>query len=75
MGGRWALLHARGPPDFTGAIFMSTGNIVSVEPTQAGVMVTFQTHRGEVSYLYTDPAAVADILNGGDPAQYTGTRV
>jgi len=54
---------------------MSTGNIVSVTPTQAGVLVTFQTHRGDVTYLYEDPVAVADILNGGDPAQYQGTRV
>jgi len=54
---------------------MSTGNIVQIVPTESGVLVTFQTHRGEVTYLYVDPDAVADILSGGDPAQYQGTRV
>jgi hypothetical protein len=41
----------------------------------AGIIVTFQSHRGgTLRYLYTGEAAV-EIENGADPAAYPGTRV
>jgi hypothetical protein len=54
---------------------MSTANIVKIVPVEIGVIVTFQTHRGEeISYLY-DPVSGDEILNGADPAEFSGVRL
>jgi hypothetical protein len=54
---------------------MSRENIVSITPTEVGVIVTFQTHtQGEISYLY-DLIDGAQILAGADPLQFSGTRL
>ena len=66
---------------------MSTGNILSIEEAPVGlvapelaelgalaVVVIFKTRQGTRSYLYVGPAAI-DILEGGDPANWSGTLV
>ena len=54
---------------------MSTANIISVVPTEAGIVVTFQTKDGgSRAYLYEGTAAEA-ILRGADPAGYRGERI
>jgi len=54
---------------------MSTGNIVMKLPTEAGLIVVFETRQGEISYLYEDPIAIAAILAGSDPASFSGVRM
>jgi hypothetical protein len=39
------------------------------------IRVTFSVKRGTAIYEYSDPIAVQDIMAGGDPAKYTGTRI
>jgi hypothetical protein len=41
----------------------------------SAIDVTFKVRGGTLTYRYDDPLAVADILAGGDAAQYSGTRV
>ena len=47
------------------------------EAIPSGVRVTFKTHGGSGTavYEYSDPVAVAAILAGDDPANYSGVRV
>ena len=56
---------------------MSTANIISIVPVgRDAVIVTFSTNHGTAtaSYLYAGLAAKA-IMEGDDPADYSGTRV
>jgi len=54
---------------------LSTANIIRIVPVEIGVIVTFETHRGEeISYLY-DPVSGDAILDGEDPAQFNGVRL
>lgn len=61
---------------------MSTENIVSISPVMAGLVpvavdVTFRVHGAEETrtYRYSTPEAVAGILQGSDPNQWSGTRI
>jgi hypothetical protein len=54
---------------------MSKTNIVNRSRTKGGIIVTFKTKSGEfLSYRYEGHAAVA-ILQGADPAAFSGERV
>jgi hypothetical protein len=54
---------------------MSTGNIISKEPTRSGgLIVTFAAASGPRRYEYGPAAAIA-ILSGADPKGYPATEV
>jgi hypothetical protein len=51
------------------------GTISASEAVPTAVDVTFSTRKGgEITYRYSDPEAVAQILLGDDPAHYEGER-
>ena len=54
---------------------MAIGAIELGESGPEAIRVTFSVKRGTEVYEYSDPIAVQDILAGGDPAKYLGTRI
>jgi hypothetical protein len=62
-----------------GELTVSTNNISNVQVTDGGlsVLVTFKTHggKGQRTYLYSSLEAVKGILNGDDPATWSGVQV
>ena len=58
-----------------GKIASAIGAIELGESGPEAIRVTFSVKRGTEVYEYSDPIAVQDILAGGDPAKYLGTRI
>jgi hypothetical protein len=50
------------------------GTISASEAMPSAVDVTFSTKKGQITYRYSDPYAITQILLGDDPAHYEGER-
>jgi hypothetical protein len=66
-------------PVFGEGVGSSIGEIAFAEAGGAAIpnaiQVTFKVRNGEAVYQYDDPEAVAGIMAGEDPAQYSGARI
>jgi hypothetical protein len=58
-----------------GKIASAIGAITLGESGPDAIQVTFKVKNGTAVYEYDDPTAVADIMAGGDPAKYSGTKI